>query len=244
MSSQSKSVVARGLKSLARLMRNLMEEEPAAPQANAEAAQKAPRARIPVSFRRVERFFTTSELAFYEKLYQAVNGRFVIMSKVRLLDLVQPEGDEQERFAGKGRVAQKHLDFVLLRPSTYEVVAAIELDGTSHARSMQARRDEQKARTLESVGIPLLRFSSLEVPTPELIWQRLHPLAATAPAISPIPAPAPASAPARKEPAPAAPDQQSPVCKKCGRTMVLKQKDKGPFWACPGFPKCRNVFPA
>ncbi|HYF78502.1 MAG TPA: DUF2726 domain-containing protein [Symbiobacteriaceae bacterium] len=195
-------------------------------------------------FRRVERFFTTSELAFYEKLYQAVNGRFVIMSKVRLLDLVQPEGDEQERFAGKGRVAQKHIDFVLLLPATYEVVAAIELDGSSHARSMQLRRDEQKARTLESVGIPLLRFSSLEVPTPELIWQRLQPLTpAPAPAPAPqVPTPTPVSG--APEAVPQAAQKQAPVCKKCGRIMVLKQKDKGPFWACPGFPQCRNVFPA
>lgn len=226
--SNSKSVVARGLTSLARLMRNLVEDE-----TPTSKGPKADRPKIATSYQRVERFFTTSELAFYEKLLQAVGTRFVIMSKVRLLDLVEPTGDEQERFAGKGRVAQKHVDFVLLRPGTYEVVATLELDGSSHARSKQLRRDEQKARTLESVGIPLLRFSSLEVPTPELIWERLRPLAVE-----------PAAPPAKAAAVPPAPQRQAPVCKKCGRTMVLKQKDKGPFWACPGFPQCRNLFPA
>jgi restriction system protein len=35
-----------------------------------------------------------------------------------------------------------------------------------------------------------------------------------------------------------------PRCYKCGREMVLKENARGKFWACPGFPKCRNTFPA
>lgn len=38
--------------------------------------------------------------------------------------------------------------------------------------------------------------------------------------------------------------QQAPRCYKCGREMVLKENARGKFWACPGFPKCRNTFPA
>jgi hypothetical protein len=37
--------------------------------------------------------------------------------------------------------------------------------------------------------------------------------------------------------------QSPPKCFKCGREMVLKENDRGKFWACPGFPKCRNTFP-
>jgi restriction system protein len=57
-----------------------------------------------------------------------------------------------------------------------------------------------------------------------------------------------ASAPPRpKTPAPVASSvatQQAPRCYKCGREMVLKENARGKFWACPGFPKCRNTFPA
>ncbi|MFQ5839319.1 MAG: type I DNA topoisomerase [Candidatus Methylomirabilales bacterium] len=32
------------------------------------------------------------------------------------------------------------------------------------------------------------------------------------------------------------------VCEKCGRQMVLKRGRFGPFWACSGYPECRNVL--
>ena len=31
------------------------------------------------------------------------------------------------------------------------------------------------------------------------------------------------------------------ICEKCGRTMVIKQGKFGPFLACPGYPKCKNI---
>ena len=34
-----------------------------------------------------------------------------------------------------------------------------------------------------------------------------------------------------------------PKCYKCGREMILKENARGKFWACSGFPKCRNTFP-
>ncbi|MDI6771539.1 MAG: restriction endonuclease [bacterium] len=40
------------------------------------------------------------------------------------------------------------------------------------------------------------------------------------------------------------PPDGPPRCYKCGREMVLKENARGKFWACPGFPKCRNTFPA
>lgn len=35
----------------------------------------------------------------------------------------------------------------------------------------------------------------------------------------------------------------SPSCSKCGREMVMKEKNGSRFWACPGFPGCRNTLP-
>lgn len=31
------------------------------------------------------------------------------------------------------------------------------------------------------------------------------------------------------------------ICDKCGKTMVIKQGRFGPFLACPGYPKCKNI---
>ena len=33
------------------------------------------------------------------------------------------------------------------------------------------------------------------------------------------------------------------ICEKCGRNMVLKTGRFGKFYACPGFPDCRNTKP-
>ena len=33
------------------------------------------------------------------------------------------------------------------------------------------------------------------------------------------------------------------ICEKCGRHMVLKYGRYGKFYACPGFPECRNAKP-
>lgn len=35
----------------------------------------------------------------------------------------------------------------------------------------------------------------------------------------------------------------APVCEKCGATMALKSKGASQFYACPNFPKCRNIKP-
>lgn len=40
------------------------------------------------------------------------------------------------------------------------------------------------------------------------------------------------------------PGPAAPKCFKCGREMILKQNARGRFWACSGFPQCRNTFPA
>ncbi|MFR3424776.1 MAG: type I DNA topoisomerase [Lachnospiraceae bacterium] len=33
------------------------------------------------------------------------------------------------------------------------------------------------------------------------------------------------------------------VCEECGRNMVIKYGPHGRFFACPGFPECRNTKP-
>ncbi len=40
-----------------------------------------------------------------------------------------------------------------------------------------------------------------------------------------------------------APQETDIICEKCGAKMVVKQGKRGPFLACPNFPKCRNAKP-
>ncbi len=41
---------------------------------------------------------------------------------------------------------------------------------------------------------------------------------------------------------PAADQASDRVCEKCGRPMVIKQGKYGPFYACTGFPECKNTL--
>lgn len=42
-------------------------------------------------------------------------------------------------------------------------------------------------------------------------------------------------------PAPPPPAPTGVFCEKCGREMVIKESRYGKFYACPGFPNCRNI---
>lgn len=35
----------------------------------------------------------------------------------------------------------------------------------------------------------------------------------------------------------------TPTCPSCGTKMVAKESKRGPFWACPSFPRCRGKLP-
>lgn len=41
-----------------------------------------------------------------------------------------------------------------------------------------------------------------------------------------------------------APGSEAPTCEKCGKPMVLKKGKYGEFWACSGYPECKNTLKA
>lgn len=106
------------------------------------------------------------EAAFFEPLQKAINREYLIMSKVRLADLVTCSAGEWRRGHG-GAISQKHLDFVLCDPHTTRFILAIELDDRSHEAPARQRRDRFLNEVLASVGIRLLRVqarSSYSIP--------------------------------------------------------------------------------
>jgi len=38
-------------------------------------------------------------------------------------------------------------------------------------------------------------------------------------------------------------DENAPKCSKCGKRMVIRDGKNGEFWACPGYPDCKNTMP-
>jgi len=96
-----------------------------------------------------------AEVAFHKVLLEAV-PEAPIFPKVRVADVM----DAAERWSGDFlRISQKHFDWVLCHPVSFEPLVAIELDDSSHQWSEKQRKNDQvKDDAAREAGIVLLRF--------------------------------------------------------------------------------------
>lgn len=105
---------------------------------------------------------TEAEAAFYPVLVEAAKAGpegCLVMSKVRLGDLVKPKRglDRSKSTTLRNRANQKHVDFVVVRASDFGVVAAVELDDSSHQRAKVKERDGFVDGALEAAGVRVVR---------------------------------------------------------------------------------------
>jgi len=122
----------------------------------------------------VPSLLTAAEQKFYEALDAAIDGRFVILSKVRIADLfVLTSSISSARQRVFRSIASKHVDFVLAEPADLHPVAAIELDDTSHERSDRRLRDQLIDELFEKAGFPLVRFRVAAMYNPRKIKQEV-----------------------------------------------------------------------
>lgn len=105
-----------------------------------------------------------AEVAFHKVLLEAV-PEAPIFPKVRVADVM----DAAERWSGDFlRISQKHFDWVLCHPISFEPLIAIELDDSSHQWSEKQRKnDKVKDDAAREADIVLLRFP----------WQREYDVA-------------------------------------------------------------------
>lgn len=122
--------------------------------------------------------FSKSERSFLRVLDQVQQGRFRVMGKVSLADLIQaaPSVSKREHRSAMHRICRKHVHFVLLTPQTLAPVCAIELvdkkEGTSRGKGV----DRVVENALNAAGIPLVRFALKSSYSPEEIASRLSEL--------------------------------------------------------------------
>ncbi len=105
-----------------------------------------------------------AEIAFHQVLLEAV-PEAPVFPKVRVADVMEAA----ERYSGDFlRISQKHFDWVLCNPGSFEPLIAIELDDSSHQWShKQLKNDQVKDDAAREAGIVLLRFP----------WQREYDIA-------------------------------------------------------------------
>lgn len=100
---------------------------------------------------------TKNELIFYKSLYPiATKKGFILLSKIRLSDLIEPLKGTENRQASLNKINQKHVDFVLCDSTKINPILIIELDDASHDRADRQERDNFVDQALESAGIPIL----------------------------------------------------------------------------------------
>ena len=175
---------------------------------------------------------------------------------------VTPGVARSEYLSAKNRVGAKHVDFVLCTKDELRVVAALELDDTSHATERARTRDDFVDKALAAAGIPVYRFAAKRsYPMLEIrreLGSILSPLESEAVDVeatgaegpdtrSAVLSPAPAGAAQSEIQASADSDAAVARCPKCGSDMVRRVAKRGPragmpFLACSAYPDCRSVL--
>lgn len=126
----------------------------------------------PFPYRNRLTLLSQGEAAFFGPLSEAVAGRFHVMCKVRLADVITCTATNWRRGYGRA-ISQKHLDFVLCEKGTMRFVLAIELDDRSHKRPERERRDSFVNIALYRSRVGLLRFEALAYYSVETIRRRI-----------------------------------------------------------------------
>ncbi len=114
------------------------------------------RRRLPYYARRA--LLSRGELAFFTALRDAVPRDLLICPKVRLADVIECPQDRWKEFGGK--IACKHVDFVLMDERTAEIRLLIELDDRTHQRPDRQERDRFLDQAVCAAGLPVLHVAA------------------------------------------------------------------------------------
>ena len=111
-------------------------------------------------YERISSILTPAEQRFYRALTAALQGRALVMAKVRIADLLKVRSTVPRKLFWRyfSKISQKHIDFVLVDPKTFTTLCVIELDDKSHEQNERKQRDAFVDYVMKQVEIPLHRF--------------------------------------------------------------------------------------
>ena len=114
----------------------------------------------PYPFKQKVALFTQVETAFLSLLEKAVGDEYKIVSRVRLVDVLdfQPGTDQKSKRAALAKAQHKQLDYVLLDKSSLQIVAAVDLVNNATKNGHKAKKDWFVNGALETAGVPLIRI--------------------------------------------------------------------------------------
>lgn len=123
-------------------------------------------------FRR-KKLLSSPEQVLYHRLVRAL-PELHVFAQVAMAEVVSCSSP-----AGRNKFMQKRLDFLLCRPDM-SVLAAIELDDSTHLRPARVKADADKDLILQKAGIPIVRWHVKSIPSEEAIRQAFGPSQSTA----------------------------------------------------------------
>jgi ssDNA-binding Zn-finger/Zn-ribbon topoisomerase 1 len=183
-------------------------------------------------YKKRDDFLTEAERSFYFTLKVFLENKAVICPKVSLKDIIfinKCVGKDYMKYFGK--IAKKHVDFILCEPLTMKTICGVELDDSSHSKANRQQRDVFVDKVFEAanfklVHIPLKNAYSFDelkniistLENKELIQELITNTEITT----------------------------GVNCPKCGVPMLKRKSTKGEnagkeFYGCPNFPKCREI---
>jgi very-short-patch-repair endonuclease len=110
------------------------------------------------------------EQKLYHRLRRALPNR-VVLAQVGLSRVIETK---DWQYAARNAISPMSLDFVICGPDS-SVIAAIELDDSSHNRKKNMENDAKKNAALESAGIRLIRWHVKNMPDVETIKKTIEP---------------------------------------------------------------------
>jgi hypothetical protein len=116
---------------------------------------------------------TANELRFFSCLHAAILPKYIIAPKVRLADFISVHCDSRYFYIHLGKVAQKHVDFLICCAHTLAPRCAIELDDSSHNKPDTRKRDDFVNDVYDEIGLPVIRIKTRMEYTEEYIAERL-----------------------------------------------------------------------
>ena len=187
-------------------------------------------------YRMRDDFLSAAELSFFQVLRGTVGDQATVLAKVRISDILFVT-DRRNNQGAANKIDRKHVDFLLSHPQTVVPLVAVELDDSSHQRKDRIERDEFVDAAFAAADVPLVRFPARRSYQSQAILATIMPYLTREDAGL-----------SSREAAVSANAIAIPDCPKCDVAMVERQAKKGNhagkrFYACPNYPKCRELVP-
>ncbi|MFT3959968.1 DUF2726 domain-containing protein [Propionivibrio sp.] len=118
----------------------------------------------------VKKILTQPEQVLFHRLVTALPD-YVVLSQVQLSRVLGVE--KGARFhEWNNRINRMSLDFLICRKN-FSVVAAVELDDSSHLKESRIRADDKKNKALSDAGVKLVRFKVSDIPNETMIRESI-----------------------------------------------------------------------